>query len=392
MTSSISRCRGCGAASLEPVFSLDPMPLAGAFRRSAEEARSLPRYPLTWVACLRCSLVQVAEEIPDEELYGAYHYASSSVPPLVEHFERYAAFLARRYGAGSRVRFLEIGCNDGVLLRRLPPGWELAGVDPSDVARNAPGGYALVPARFTPALVEEQGWTGAMDVVSGSNCLAHIRDLAEVFRASALALRPGGELWIEVHDLEALLQGAQWDTIYHEHRAEWSAASLRACLGAAGMEMAEMEQLALHGGLLRCCFRKGRAPVPPRAAFGHARGMERLRSAYAGRYQCAAVRELMRSGEPAAAYGASGRASVFLNQLPDLPVAWVADDAPLRCGRHVPGRGLPVVPSRRLEEEPRPASVLITAWNYRQAIQARHPGFAGRWLAAFPYEAPCASA
>ena len=386
MASLVDRCRGCAAPSPEPVFAMDPMPLAGAFCRDAATARSAPRHPLTWLLCARCSLIQVGEDIPGEELYRTYHYASSSVPPLVEHFEHYAAFLAGRYGAGSPLRLLEIGCNDGVLLRRLPPAWECIGVDPSDVARRAGSGYELACAPFTEALVEDRGWSGTMDLITGSNCLAHIADLAEVFRAAFRALRPGGRFWIEVHDLEALLRGAQWDTIYHEHRVEWSVDSLRCCLAIAGFEPEEVQRLPLHGGLLRCGFRKAEASSPSPVPFRHAGELERLQRAYADRRSTPAVRRLLRAEGPVAAYGASGRACVYLNQMPELPVAFVIDDAPLRRGCFLPGVATPVLGRERLTREPVPRSVLITAWNYAEAIRRQHPGHPGEWLTAFPVE------
>ena len=91
------------------------MPLAGQFCESREEAESAALYPLTWVQCAWCRLVQVLEDIPDEVLFTQYRYGSSSVPGLVSHFEAYAAFLVARFGR-SDVRVVETGANDGVLL------------------------------------------------------------------------------------------------------------------------------------------------------------------------------------------------------------------------------------------------------------------------------------
>src|SRR5688500_5182420 len=116
---------------------MDPMPLAGMFCETAEEARSAPVFPLTWMHCAGCGLVQVRENVDDAFLFSKYNYSSSTVPGLVRHFESYSEFLTERYGISGNVRFLEIGCNDGVLLNRLPQNWKLFGCDPSDVAARA---------------------------------------------------------------------------------------------------------------------------------------------------------------------------------------------------------------------------------------------------------------
>ncbi len=362
---------------------MDPMPLAGVFCATPEEARSAPRYPLTWTRCRACQLVQVLEDIDDDVLFQTYNYASSTVPGLVKHFDAYADWLANRYGGGP-VRLLEIGCNDGVLLRRLPATYRTLGVDPSDVARKASAGpYELVNAPFTASTSANLPGAGAYDVVTASNCLAHIGDLRDVFLGVDRVLRPDGAFLIEVHDLAATLGSGQWDTIYHEHKAEWSAGSLQTCLAPLGFALEHLERLPLHGGLLRACFRKSSGPI----STPHAEllGFERLIAAYRDRRNSGvyrALRSAMDGGKDIVAYGAAGRANVWLNQLPELTFRYIVDDAPLRSGRWLPGVGTPVVPSARFEVDP-PDVCLITAWNYARDIMAKHPGAPVEWLQTF---------
>jgi SAM-dependent methyltransferase len=388
----ISQCRGChaGEGLLEPVLEMDPMPLAGLFCRTPEEAKLASRFPLTWLYCRNCGLVQVGEDVSDHRLFETYNYASSSVPGLVRHFEGYGDFLVKRYGQDHEVRLLEIGCNDGVLLNQLPQSWHLTGVDPSDVANRAGAKskhYELTSAPFSSQLVRDQGWEGAWDVITGSNCLAHISDLREVFEGVAMALRADGWFWVEVHDLDALLVGSQWDTIYHEHKVEWSVDSLKFCVEALGFELLVVESLPLHGGVIRCGFRRSEissaglhsGSVKPQA-------LELLREAYLNRREVLAVDELVQGlgrGAVIAAYGASGRANVYLNQIPELDFSFIVDEAPLRVNRYIPAVGTPIV-SRSQLTAVQPDYCLITAWNYRDDIIAKNLDYNGKWLTAFP--------
>ena len=388
----IERCRGCSddMANPIPVLAMDPMPLAGNFCVSEKAARNAPRYPLTWLQCPHCGLLQVAEDIAQRSLFERYHYASSSVPPLVQHFRDYAAKLTNRYGASSTIRLLEIGCNDGVLLNQLPKSWTLMGVDPCDVAsRHAVNStaYQLTPAPFTPELVESLNWTESWDIITGSNCLAHISDLKAVFFGVAMALKPDGWFWVEVHDLNALLRGAQWDTIYHEHKVEWNIDSLTHCLHKLGFELREQQHLPLHGGLLRCGFRKsGDRRYIPETPSRNRRALNTLRQAYMNRNRSATAIELKQAqseGLRIAAYGASGRAVVYLNQLLDLSFSFIVDESPLRKDHFIPGVGTPIVDRDELFAN-LPAKILITAWNYREHIINRNRKFPGNWLTAFP--------
>jgi SAM-dependent methyltransferase len=368
---------------------MDPMPLAGQLCRTQEEAQSATRYPLTWVECTPCGLVQVLEDVDDRILFSAYNYASSTVPGLVRHFDDYAAFLVARYGR-EPLRLLEIGCNDGVLLKRLPREWRLLGVDPSDVAGAAPTpGYELLQAPFSSQLAADVPDAGHYDVVTGSNCLAHISDLLDVFRGVRALLRPGGEFILEVHDLAATADTGQWDTIYHEHKAEWSEQSLTACLAPLGFEPAFLQRLPLHGGLLRAGFRKrSSAAAPPMPA--RARSYETLQHAYRGRRETPTYRALdqaLGAGQRVSAYGASGRANVWLNQLPELRLAYVVDDSPLRNGKFLPCVATPVVAGQHFSREPSELCV-ITAWNFAADIRAKYPGYRGHWLQSFGSAAP----
>ncbi len=389
----LASCRGCGTAagSFSEVFRMAPMPLAGEFSPTAADARKAARYPLTWVQCNRCRLVQVKENIPDEVLFSHYNYASSSVGSLVRHFEKYAALLASEYGEQEKITILEIGCNDGVLLNQLPVSWARYGCDPSDVARRAAreneGNYTLADRPFSLQTVVDNRWEGRFDLISGSNCLAHISDLAEIFAAAWRALRPGGHFWVEVHDLDALLGTRQWDTVYHEHKVEWSADSLRRCTSLAGFIRRRVDRIPIHGGSLRCCFEK----QSPRVA-GNGLPAERpatpfheLQRAYDLRYETEAARSLARvvgKGGRIAAYGASGRANVYLNQLSELPFSYIVDEAALRSGKHIPCVAVPIVPPQFLLTDP-VEICLITAWNYQEAIIQKNAAFTGEWVTAF---------
>jgi SAM-dependent methyltransferase len=330
---------------------------------------------------MHCGLVQVLEDVHDHILFTAYNYASSTVPGLVRHFEGYASFLRDRY-RGTPQRLLEIGCNDGVLLKRLPRDWKLVGVDPSDVAARAKDpSYELVQAPFSGVLAADLENTGKFDIVTGSNCLAHISDLLDIFRGVRTLLRVGGEFFLEVHDLAVTTETGQWDTIYHEHKAEWSEESLASCLSPLGFEPSFLARLPLHGGLLRAGFRKvpmGKPRHVPRVP----RLYEKLRRAYDERRKTPTYRRMehaLAEGQPLSAYGAAGRANVWLNQLPEVRFSYIVDDSPLRSGKWIPCIGTPVVSAQHFVDHPT-ALCVITAWNFARDIQARYPGFQGRWL------------
>ena len=368
---------------------MEPMPLAGMFCSNLTTALAAPIFPLTWVKCQKCSLVQVLEDVTDDTLFLNYSYASSTVAGLVRHFDDYAEFLKQKYSAKEAIDFLEIGCNDGVLLNKLPVNWHLKGVDPSDVARigaSSQSSYDFYNLPFSANFVLDNKLENSINVISGSNCLAHISDLREVFEGVYLALRSGGHFWLEVHNLDSLLSGSQWDTIYHEHKVEWNEESLLRCLLPLGFSHLETYKLPLHGGLLRMCFKKGNQPqLVGEFSSQINQGLLALSKAYENRYNTQVAKILIlevKQGKGIAAYGAAGRANVYLNQMKDIRFDYIVDESPLRAGKFLPQVGTPVVKPNILGETPI-RNCLITAWNYKEDIMRKNPQHLGQWLTAF---------
>jgi SAM-dependent methyltransferase len=372
----MTTCRACRSDRLDEVFSMDPMPLAGGFAATVEEARSMPRYPLAWLLCHDCGLVNVSPDIPDDLIYRTYSYAASTVPSLVRHHAEFARVLTARYGPGTD--FLEIGCNDGVLLNQLPREWNLCGIDPSDVALAA---HRALP--YIDDLRHYELWDEPMtddvfddntfDVVTSSNAFAHFSDIAGALDGVARVLKPGGEFWIEVHDLISTLRSGQWDTIYHEHKVEWSVEALIRNLADRGLYLRRLSIEPLHGGLIRAVFGRTETMAYPFWDWTPD-DFAPLRDAYANRKRPPLMAH-------SAAYGAAARATVYLNQMGALPIDYIVDGSPLRAGKFVPGLGIPVLGPEVFEAD-RPETTLITAWNHAADIRAKHPGYDG-WVTAW---------
>lgn len=134
--SNIKICRACGGSLYDDYkFSMEAMAVCGKLENSEKEAVDNLKIPLDWVECVECTLTQVLQDVNDSYLYNEYNYSSSQIPGLKLHFTEYANKLITTYK--EQIRFLEVGCNDGVLLNQLPSEWSKIGVDPSDVAKQS---------------------------------------------------------------------------------------------------------------------------------------------------------------------------------------------------------------------------------------------------------------
>jgi SAM-dependent methyltransferase len=352
------------------VYDFGEQPLAGVFPEFPESVEKVSRYPLDLTRCDACSLLQVTNLPPIQEVFHAdYRYSSSTVPGLVRHFEGFADWLFRILGTGALV--FEFGCNDGVLLERLRArGIECSGIDASDnVASLAREKRLNVSTGFlTPQFVHGAGLSGSFDLVTCSNVFAHIHDLGSVLESVRLLLRPSGLFAVEVHDGDLLIKECQFDTIYHEHLTYFTESTLREVLAREGFEFVRCEKTPMHGGSLRFLARSAgkRTDAGGNSPTSHVEVVSSMKGAVE---RCRReLQELYARNGKLVGYGAAGRSQMFLNvtgtgKLFDQ----VFDDSPLRQGRFVAGTDIPISAySGQLGR-----CVVLLAWNYAPEISAR---------------------
>src|SRR4026207_2193656 len=114
-------CSACGSPWLAEFLDLGTSPLAAASTATAEESLAREKYPLQLAVCEKCWLVQLLEVLPQQQLFGTgYSFYTSASPPLSRYHEDYANMALTSYTSLTADRLtVEIGCNDGDLLRHF---------------------------------------------------------------------------------------------------------------------------------------------------------------------------------------------------------------------------------------------------------------------------------
>lgn len=396
-------CRSCGSGPLELLLDLGSMPLANALVEDRQRGDE-PRYPLRLVFCSACALVQIDETVPAEQLFAEYLYFSSFSESFVEHARVLAerVIAERQLGPGSLV--LELASNDGYLLqhyrnRSVP----VLGIEPAQNvaavarARGIPTRAAFF-GRELGAQLASEGLQA--DVVHAHNVLAHVADLNGFVNGLAQVLKPQGVAVIEVPYVRALIERAEFDTIYHEHLCYFALVSLVPLFERHGLTVADAERVAVHGGSLRLTL--ARAGTAPTAAVTALVTQERAAGmADIGFYQDFAERvvalrarlratlnELRAGGARLAGYGAAAKAAVLLNYiaLPEGTLEFVVDRSPHKQGRFLPGVRVPIVAVEMLLRE-QPDYVLLMAWNLKDEVlaqQAEYRRRGGRFILPLP--------
>jgi len=257
------------------------------------------------------------------------------------------------------------------------------------VARVAQKAGIPTLSRFLGATVaDELAAQGKQaDLLIGINVFAHVPDLHDFVAGLRRLLKPDGVLCLEFPHLLRLIEGRQFDTIYHEHFSYFSLQTASQVLAHHGLTVFDVEELPSHGGSIRifACHAAAaaqRMTSAPSRIFDEERrrGLDRP-----GTYEnfAATVRAVKRDltrflidayeeGKQVVGYGAPAKAATLLNYCgirEDL-LSYTVDVSPHKQGRYLPGVRIPIHAPERIDAT-RPDYVLILPWNLRAEITSK---------------------
>jgi SAM-dependent methyltransferase len=382
-------------------------PLCESYRSAAQRNQMEAFYPLHVFVCEDCFLVQLQEYVSAEDIFTEYAYFSSYSASWVQHARDYTDLIIRRLGLDSRSRVVEIASNDGYLLqhmvaREIPAlGIEPArNVAAAALAKGIPTVIDFFGTHLAERLVAEHG---AADLIIGNNVLAQVPDLHDFVRGMRRLLAPGGTITLEFPHLLRLMEGHQFDTIYHEHFSYFSLHTTDRLFAAHGLTVFDVEELPTHGGSLRVYARHtddDARPVSERVQYlittEAAAGLTQLATYTAFAEAVAETKrglltfliEAKRTGKTIAGYGAPGKGNTLLNYCgirTDF-LDYTVDRNPYKQGLFLPGTHIPITHPDRIAQT-QPDYILILPWNLKSEIMdqlAHVRAWGGRFVVPIP--------
>jgi hypothetical protein len=229
--------------------------------------------------------------------------------------------------------------------------------------------------------------------------LAHVPDLNSFVAGIRAILSPEGVAVVEVPYVKDMLDGCEFDTIYHEHLSYFSLTALDHCFRRHDLVLSDVERVDVHGGSLRLFARRSGSVghrvvelLAEELAWGVSTGAPYREFAKRVRRLRAELRRLLHGlradGMRIAAYGASAKGTTLLTfcGIGQETLDFVVDRSPLKQGRYTPGSRLPIHPTERLVDE-MPDYTLLLTWNFADEIldqQAEYQRRGGRFIVPMP--------
>ena len=397
-------CRVC-RSPIEPFIDFGRMPLANGFLTRDQFADEF-FFDLAAGYCSRCTLVQLVEQPQRERMFNErYPFFSSTSARMASHFEAMAHDVIRSDLSAHDPFVVEIGSNDGSLLRHIAAaGIRHLGIEPSaSVAAAAVGQSVNTECRFFDASLARQIVTehGQADTVIAANALSHIADLHPVIAGIKLLLAPAGVCVIEDPYWGDVVEQTAFDQIYDEHASYFSVSSLTYLFEQHGLAVFDVIAQPVHGGSMRYLIgQAGRRPLSSRVARMLDKeatgGLHRRETFAAFRTRVAANGEalmtllggLKRQGKRVVGYGATSKSTTTINHFgisADL-IEFISDTTPAKHGTFTPGAHIPVRPHEEFAAS-YPDRALLFLWNHAGEVRANEQAFArsgGRWIVYVP--------
>jgi hypothetical protein len=394
-----------GGSQLVTVLSLGMQALTGVFPKTRDEA--VGEGPLELVWCPRSGLLQLRHSFQPSEMYGDnYGYRSGLNQSMVDHLTHKVRQLERLVPLKSGDAVLDIGSNDGTLLKAYgSDGIERIGIDPTGAKFSAyyPAGDKRVPDAYSAAAYRGATRRPASIVTS----IAMFYDLdrpIEFAREVASVLADDGIWHFEQSYMPSMLRLNSYDTICHEHLEYYSLQTVEKILSSADMKIVDVGMNNVNGGsfavtAVKSANRSVRAnrpvidwmlaqedrmglgtPKPFRdfeeRVFRHRDDLTRL------------IRSLTADGKKVLGYGASTKGNVVLQFCgfgpADIPaIAEVNTD---KFGRVTPGTHIPIV-SEQEAKAMKPDYFLVLPWHFKDGILRREKDYlanGGKFIFPFP--------
>ena len=382
-----NQCQVCNSNKLNLILDLGHQPLCDTLLTKEMLNEPETTYPLRMVWCEECSLAQLDYCVDGSVVFHPdYPYRTGVTKELVEYLNSMSDSLTSKYNLKHDDLVVDLGSNDGTLLMGFKEhGMKVLGVEPTNIAKIANQNKIETVQKFFTADTANEIKTkyGEASMIIATNMFAHMASIGEVMSGIETLLKDDGVFVFENHYLLDVVQGGQFDTIYHEHLRTYSLKSLIKLFSYYDFTITDVERGSRYGGNIRVHVTKGKnRPVSENVTsllnLEEDSGLYKLETyrKFAERVKNAKkdfvnfLLKVKNDGKTVVGNSCPGRSVTLLNYYGvdvDLIPYIVEQPTSLKLGMFLPGKFIPIINNEILIKE-QPDYVILLAWHYAEPI------------------------
>ena len=402
----ITECRSCGSTDLTPILSLG-LQYPSNFIELNSISDKREQIPLELIFCEKkdCGLLQLKHTASRESLYKEYWFRSGLNEKMVDALKDITKSVEKRISLSENDIVLDIGCNDGTLLRSYQSKVRLVGFEPaSNLMNEASKDTDLIINNFFSFFEFVQHFPN--ERIKAITSIAMFYDLEDPnsFVSDIVNCLDQDGIWvIQMAYLIPMLELNAFDNIVHEHLEYWSLKSVKRLLEEYGLEIFDVELNDVYGGSFRIFVKtkkNGKINIQNSVDEFLKKedefGLEKKETYldFANRVNSLKnklndfIKEEISNGKSIYAYGASTKGNTLLQfyNLNNKLISKAADRDSKKFGKMTIGSNIPIISEEQARDE-KPDYFLVLPWHLVDFFKERENVFlknGGKFIVPLP--------
>lgn len=386
---SVKKCRACLSKNLINIISLGNLYLSNF----GTDNRKPPKYPLELILCKKCFLLQLRHNTPASLLYTEnYGYKSGINQTMQDELKEIAEKCLRKIkNKTGKIVTIDIGANDGTLLKFYPKNVYKIGIEPIRKLAKEAQKYSdiIINNFFTYEVVNKIKKNIKADIITAISCFYDMEDPNKFVSDVKKILKEDGIFVIQQNYLVKMLEQNAFDNIVHEHLEYYSILSLSNLLKRHGMEVFDVELRDLNGGSFRTYIAlKGKRRISERV-----REMEEIEKRiklenkkiytdFAKRIRLNKlvlinfIKNITKNKNIIYVYGASTRGNTLLQYfgLNIKYIKYAVERNPEKWGKIISSVDIPIISEKQARID-KPDYMLVLPWFFKKEFLVRERKF-----------------
>jgi len=361
----------------------------------------VPKAPLELVLCDPgsggCSLLQLRHTVPADLMFKHYWYRSGINKSMTEALADIATSAEKTVALREGDIVVDIGCNDGTLLRSYKtPGILLVGFEPAtNLLPFAEVGTSKIVNDYFTLEAYTKHLANRAKVITSIAMFYDLEDPNKFVEDVTQCLREDGVWIIQMSYLPSMLRQNAFDNICHEHLEYYSLMSLRNLLDRYGLEVFDAELNDVNGGSFRVYVRHGDSRWVGNLHQSRERvaNLEKIEAdmkldrideygAFASRVRSICdelysfVKNEHENGKKIYVYGASTKGNTLLQfcKLDRTLIAAAAERNPDKWGKRTVGTLVPIISEEKARAD-KPDYFLVLPWHFIEEFKEREKAY-----------------
>lgn len=394
----IERCPISGSTKSVEFLNLGKIPLVNNLCETCKDSLNCERFQLAVQFFPESKVTCLTDIVNKDNLFLHYLYQSGVNKPYLDHCSEMYDYLSRVVDFKDKDLVLDIGGNDGTLLkefRKENRNLHYVNVDCSrsfiDVNRDAGIEYVNEYFGHNTTLPYKA------KLITSTNVFQHTEPIRSFVQGVRRNLASEGVWCLEFPYILTTLANDNYDQIYHEHVFYFCLQNIVDIAEQEGLKVINVSYHDMHAGTLRVLMVKKSSIRQPDNTIKSFLNLEKtLTEEYYVKWGKRTtekiqdfkdfVDKLIDQGNTVACFGAAAKGCVFLNTcgLDYNSIQFIVDDTSFKQGKFVPGTGIQVVDRNALKHT-KIDYMIILAHNFKDYIIESLKGqYDGKFVTMFP--------